>query len=286
MGFFIITAAYKSADVIGDTCRSLAAQSEHLIAHIIVDGSCDEKTAHVIQTISEENQEYGSKVAYLSEPDTGIYNAMNKGVALALNDPRCEDTSLIALLNSDDYYQSDTLARVLRAQQTYPQAEFFYGNVALIDAEKCPCGERYSVRNISRGNMAFGMVVEHPALFLTARLYKAYGTYDESFKIAADYEYVLRMLPAIEEGTLATCYVGDKPLTIFRVTGISNSAITESMKEALRARMLHGFSPLREWTRYYRQSLVGKVFSTLSWLPGLKTLQERVGAKNIPGKMR
>lgn len=177
----IITATYNSAATIRDTLESVKAQTYPNIEHVIVDGLSKDNTMEIVK-------EYDSVSKVVSEKDNGIYDAMNKGIAMATGD-------IIAILNSDDFYASnEVIEKVVHTLQT-TNAETVYGDLKFVD----PVNTKKVVRTwiageFDRKSFLFGWMPPHPSFFVKSELYKKFGNFDTSFKTSADYELMLRFL--------------------------------------------------------------------------------------------
>ena len=244
MRIYVITAVYNGQATITATCQSVLDQLDPNDHYIVIDGASTDLTGEYVQQFASA---FGDRLRYTNEPDTGIYNAMNKGIKQALE--TADDNDLIALLNADDYYLPGALATVRAAATQHPEADFIYGDTTF----------RASQTDFDRKACATGMPIEHPTMFIRAKVYRALGLYDESYRIAGDYEYALRMADAQLKGI----HTGTT-LTFFREGGVSTTAIEDSFKEAMRARIQHGASPLYEHARYRKQKLFEKAYAILN----------------------
>lgn len=200
MKITVITVCYNSAETIERTIKSVLAQNFNELEYIIVDGGSTDGTLDIID-------KYKNWISvYISEPDNGLYYAMNKGLKMVTGE-------IFAFLNSDDYYADNVLKRV---------NEYFEGNdVDMVSGNMYICENGISEKAVydksKKENMFFGVVYPHPALFAKKDLYIKYGGFDTSYKIAADSDWVMRV-----------CFGGAKVLcvedyfTYFSVGGISS----------------------------------------------------------------
>lgn len=179
----IITVSYNSAETIRDTIESVLEQSYKDIEYIIVDGNSKDETMAIVTS-------YGDKVTkVLSEPDKGIYDAMNKGVALATGD-------IIGILNSDDFYETNNaIEDIVDHFKTNIEAEVVFGDVVFVDPSNLNKVVRYySSKNFKAAKLRFGWMPPHPATFIKKSVYDKYGLYKLGYKISADYEMFVRIL--------------------------------------------------------------------------------------------
>ena len=181
--FSVITVSYNSSDFISSAIESVASQKNVDIEYIIIDGNSKDKTVSIIQS-------YGNKVAkFISEPDKGIYDAMNKGLSLATGD-------VIGILNSDDFYpDSDVIAQVAQAFEKNPNVDMVLGNVDFVKADNLDLPVRfYSSFGFAPWKMRFGFMPAHPAAFIKRSAYEKVGSYALGYKIGADFEWFVRAL--------------------------------------------------------------------------------------------
>lgn len=179
----IITVCYNSESVVETAIKSVLEQTHPNVEYIIVDGASTDATADILGKYSSQG------VRVVSEPDTGIYNAMNKGLKLATGD-------VIGLLNSDDFYASNTvLSEVANFFEKREDIDSVMGGVAFVDSSNLSLiTRRYKVGSFKPWMMRFGFMPPHPGVFFRKSVYGNYGYFNESYKIAADFEYLLRVL--------------------------------------------------------------------------------------------
>jgi glycosyltransferase involved in cell wall biosynthesis len=221
MKITIITAAWNSAATLRDTIESVLAQTYTDWEHIIVDGASTDSTAALVESYRER---YAGRLTFISEPDHGIYDAMNKGIAHASGD-------VIGLLNSDDFYTSrDILETVAREIEG---VDAVYGDVHYVDDRDLNrCVRYYSSRGFRRWKMRLGFMPAHPSFYCRRDVYTRYGQFDTSFKIAADFEQLLRL---IFINRISTRYIS-KDFVTMRTGGASSSGIV-SHKRIIRDHM-------------------------------------------------
>ncbi len=172
----VITVCYNSERTIERTIRSVLNQSYKNIEYIIVDGASSD---HTLEIIKRYEPEFHGKMRWLSEPDGGIYFAMNKGIALAKGE-------LIGMLNSDDYYEECAVETMVGAMTKSPY-QILYGMT------RAWVGGVEESISILFHNQLEQRMIWHPACFVTARLYADFGMFDTEFISAADYDFMLRM---------------------------------------------------------------------------------------------
>ncbi len=181
MKISIITASYNSAATIADTLRSVGGQSYRNFEHIVIDGASTDNTLEIVSRVG------GPAVRVVSEPDKGIYDAMNKGVQLAIGD-------VVAFLNSDDFYKDPyVLARVAEAMEA-EQLDALYGDVEFFRfGQQDTVVRRYNSGRFSIGGLGWGWMPAHPALFMRRALFLRYGAFCTDYRIAGDFELIARV---------------------------------------------------------------------------------------------
>jgi glycosyltransferase involved in cell wall biosynthesis len=179
----VITTSFNSGATIRDTVESVLLQSYKNVEHIIVDGGSKDGTLGIIG-------EYQGRIArVISEPDEGLYDAMNKGIRAATGE-------IIGILNSDDFFEArDVLADVADAFAASPDTDIVFGDVVFVRPGDLDAVVRhYSSRRFRRWKLRFGWMPPHPATFVRSGVYDRCGGYCLDYKIAADYEMFVRWL--------------------------------------------------------------------------------------------
>ncbi len=223
MRITVITVAYNSATTILESLRSVAEQLHPDIEHIVIDGGSTDGTCERIRA-------HGGRVAvFVSEPDAGIYDAMNKGLARATGD-------IVGFLNSDDCYASnDVLSCVARALAQDDTLDAVMGDVVFFDpARPQRAVRRYRSGRFRPGLLAWGWMPAHPALFVRRRVFEQAGHFRTDYRIAGDYEWVAR---AFGLGKLRFRHI-DQVLVRMRTGGVSTGGWRNSLllnQEVLRA---------------------------------------------------
>jgi glycosyltransferase len=181
MKISIITATFNSAASIIDAISSVEKQSYNLIEHIIIDGASKDETIQLIKQMPNRV----SKL--ISEPDKGIYDALNKGIKLVTGD-------VIGVLHSDDeFHEPDVLEKVMNIFQT-TNADIVYGDLVYVEKKKSKKIIRYWTNKSFKFLMLnFGWMPPHTAKFFKKEVFEKHGVYDASLKIAADYDFLLRI---------------------------------------------------------------------------------------------
>lgn len=183
MKISIITVCYNSEKTIFGTLRSVKEQEYDNFEHLIIDGQSTDKTMLVVKSY------YHHKLIVRSEPDRGIYDAMNKGVQLA-------DGDVIGILNSDDIYiHKNVLNEVVSAFNSDPALDVILGDVDFVTNDKSERVIRsYRATGFRTWMFRFGFMPPHPGVFVRKAAYNRVGSYRINYKIAADFDFLLRLL--------------------------------------------------------------------------------------------
>jgi len=229
MKFSIITACLNSEDTIEDTIRCVLAQTHKDIEHIIVDGKSSDGTLEVVR-------KYANRISkFVSEPDKGIYDAMNKGIQLASG-------QIIGFLNADDVYAHDSvLAEVATAFNT-DHLDAVYGDIVCTRHKDISKVVRYWQTGEYKPRAFFqGWVPPHPTFFCRKCLFQKYGAFNPKYRIAGDFELMLRF---IEKHGISVAYIPDT-LVRMRMAGKANTirGVIKGNAEIIDAFKVNGFRP-------------------------------------------
>ncbi|MFM1931243.1 MAG: hypothetical protein RL226_546, partial [Bacteroidota bacterium] len=178
----IITITYNSASTVEDTIQSVLSQDYPNIEYIIVDGASKDNTLQIVE-------KYASRIqTVISEPDKGIYDAMNKGVQAATGD-------VIGILNSDDFYSDEHVISDVVEKFRSSSADAVYADLVYVDrAETSKIIRYWKAGDYKPGLFRRGWMPPHPTFFVKANAYERYGLYSLQLKSAADYELMLRFI--------------------------------------------------------------------------------------------
>ena len=185
MKISLITVTYNSASTLRDTIESVLAQTYADIEYIIVDGASKDDTVGIIK---EYEPRFNGRLHWVSEPDKGLYDAMNKGIRMATGD-------VVGIINSDDFYHRiDVIAKVAEAFKD-KDVQAVYGDVRFVNPDNLDKTVRYySSRNFSPNRFRYGFMPAHPTFFTYRKYFEEFGYYKTDYKIAADYELLIRFL--------------------------------------------------------------------------------------------
>jgi glycosyltransferase involved in cell wall biosynthesis len=244
----IITVCYNSAETIENTLISVVSQSYPNIEYILIDGQSTDGTLAIIER-------YKSKLArVISEPDKGIYDAINKGIQLASGE-------LVGVLNSDDFYINNSVIEEVVKILQQQNADCVYGDLQYVDRQNTNLVKRNWVSGkYEQGLFYKGWMPPHPTFFIKNECYKKYGLFNLQLKSAADYELMLRMLHVHQ---IKAAYL-PQVLVKMRVGGKSNISLKNRIKanrEDKLAWVINGIKP-RFYTLLMKPlSKLGQFFS-------------------------
>jgi len=222
MKISIITATFNCEDTIKDCIESVLSQEFNDIEHIIIDGVSKDKTLEIVNSYSSQI----SKI--ISEPDSGIYDALNKGILNSTGD-------IIGFLHADDiFYDSKIISNIAKAFEN-KETDSVYGDLIYVSKDNTDKIIRYwKSGEFSFSKIKKGWMPPHPTFFVKREIYEKHGIFDTQFRISADYDIVLRFLGKFK---ISTTYI---PIvfTKMRVGGESNKNLKNillKMKEDLKA---------------------------------------------------
>jgi len=226
MKITIITATYNSAATVRDTLESILKQTYQDIESIIIDGASKDGTMDIVR---EYEPRFQGRLRWVSEPDKGIYDAMNKGIRMATGD-------VIGLLNSDDFYTcNDVLETVASVFSENNDLDAVYGDIHYVRGNDLKnCVRYYSSKHFVRERMMKGWMPAHPSFYCRREVYQKYGLFDMGFKVAADFEQLLRLIYIHQ---IKTQYI-EKDFVTMRLGGLSTEgwrSHVKIMKDHLRA---------------------------------------------------
>lgn len=178
MKISIITVCFNSQKTIEETLKSVSSQTYNNIEYIVIDGKSQDSTVNIIT-------KYENIISnWVSEPDKGLYDAMNKGIQMANGD-------IIGILNSDDTFFNDNVLSEVAQFHKNNRVEASIGNIVQVNDEN-KIIRKYSSKKWSPKKLKYGFMPPHPSIFFKRELFNRLGAYDLSFKSGADYELIVR----------------------------------------------------------------------------------------------
>lgn len=240
----IITVTYNSAQTLADTICSVGNQDYKDIEYLIIDGNSTDGTQKIIL-------DYPDTVTYwISEPDKGLYDAMNKGIQMATGD-------IVGIINSDDFYhRPDAISRVVKAFREFG-TQCIYADVRFVAPDNLDKTVRYySSKGFTPARFKQGLMPAHPTFFTYRENFLKHGLYKTDYRIAADFELLIRFL---YKNRLSSHYL---PIDLMkmRTGGLSTKSWRSNViinKEDLRACKENGLKTNYFWlySRYFKKLL-------------------------------
>ena len=208
MKISIITVCFNSSKTIEKTFQSILNQTYTNIEYIVIDGGSSDSTLDIIK-------KYKKSIArFVSEPDKGLYDAMNKGIKLASGD-------IVGILNSDDIYTDEKVLENVARFHENNNVEVSFGNIIqLTDYGKII--RRYSAKNWVHDKLKIGFMPPHPSMFFKRELFEEYGYYHLDFVSGADYELIVRFFLKNN----ISCKFSNITTTAMLIGGISTSGLS------------------------------------------------------------
>lgn len=216
MKISIITVVYNNERTIKEAIESVFSQTYSEIEYVIIDGNSIDNTVKVIN-------QYNDRLSYfISEKDNGIYDAMNKGINAATGE-------VIGILNSDDLYKDDTVIEAVMNQfMLNPSLDIVYGNLVYVQSDNVNKVVRnWKSNSYSNSFFENGNVPPHPSLFVKKDVYDAAGLFNLDFKLAADYEFMLRIF---KKHNFNSKYI-NKVIVKMRLGGATNQSFSNIKRQ-------------------------------------------------------
>lgn len=213
MLFSVVTVALNSERTIGDALKSVAKQDFGDYEHVVVDGASRDGTLDVVKRHDHP------RLRWMSEPDKGLYDAMNKGLRMARGD-------YVVFLNSDDFFCRTDALSLAASKIAETGADCIFGDVEFVRSDGSTLSGRiYSARRFRPALLRFGLMPPHPAMFIRREVLVELGGFNTSFRIAGDFDIVARALLQRRKSYALLPQV----LTRFRIGGISTSGIESKL---------------------------------------------------------
>jgi glycosyltransferase involved in cell wall biosynthesis len=226
----IITISYNAAETISDTIKSVINQDYENIEYIIVDGGSKDKTADIVRSFGFEID------TFVSEKDKGIYDAMNKGLAMATGD-------VIGILNADDVYADTKVISDVVKKMQEENTDSLYADLVYVKRENVNQITRYwKAGKYTSGKFLKGWMPPHPTFFVKRELYHKYGNFTLDLTTSSDYEIMLRLLHKYK---ISVSYL-PRVITKMRLGGVSNLSLKNRIrnnKEDRKAWKMNGLKP-------------------------------------------
>ena len=182
MTISLITPTYNSAQTIFRTIESVTAQNYSELEYIIIDGASKDNTKDIILGFKDK-----INIKFISEADQGIYDAMNKGIKLASGE-------VVGILNSDDMFDNPEVLMKVAALFNDNKIAAVYGDIKYFASDVNKTTRLWRAGKYQENKLNNGWVIPHPSLFIRREVYEKCGLFRTDFKLAGDYEFILRIL--------------------------------------------------------------------------------------------
>lgn len=251
----LITVCLNSAKTLTDTIESIVAQSYQNLEYIIIDGGSTDGTLEIIR----RHEKHIS--VWLSEPDNGIYDAMNKGIRMATGE-------IVGIVNSDDFLEDNALDVISTAYIKNKQAEVIYGKARVID-------DKAKISFIVRppldlsGKKIYGMNIPHGGVYITKKCYEKHGLYNIKYSLAADHELMVRLATR----DINFMYI-DEILINQRLGGASSANFLKTINEYRIININNGQSYYKAWMQYFLTIIKTFIFFLLTVNPAVANKYE------------
>lgn len=212
----VITVSFNSGKFIDDSLESVRFQKYNNIEHIVIDGGSTDETLNILKS------KYSQSITLISEPDKGIYDAMNKGIDASTGE-------IIAFLNSDDFYiNNEVISKVVKEFKNDSMLDACYADLIYVDTFNTLKNIRYiKSRTFKSGLFSKGWCPPHPTFFVRRSVYESFGKFDLSFHLASDFDLMMRFL---EIKKIKSHYIPDV-LVKMRVGGVTNKNLKNIWKQ-------------------------------------------------------
>lgn len=204
----MITPVFNGERNVLDCLRSVSEQTHNDVEHIIVDGDSTDGTLSIVQ-----GYEHSKTKVLISEPDSGLYDAINKGLRAATGE-------IVAVLNSDDVYSHSFLLSFISHLFQTNSFDVIYGNVAIFDENLHSMKRYYDSAIFAADKLVYGIMPAHPAMFIKKSVYDSIGQYSTKFVACSDFEYTVRLCAAS-----LSMYLFDRVFVNMRSGGLTNQGL-------------------------------------------------------------
>lgn len=229
MKISVITITYNAEQFLPNTMQSIANQTYSNIEYIIVDGKSKDHTVEQIKEFELQLKNANSPISlrWISEPDRGLYDAMNKGMHLATGD-------FVWFINAGDkIFDNQTAQRIADAVSANPNCDVVYGQTLVIDYNDNPVGERHKIAlaNLQKKHLLNGLVVCHQSILVRKSIAP---DYDLKYRVSADYDWVCKVLAASQQNVFINDYISR-----FMLAGVSTVNRKSSWVERFNSMRTH-----------------------------------------------
>jgi len=249
----VVTVCLNAASTITQTLESVLDAGDSVVAYVVVDGGSTDGTIELVKAFEPK---FEGRLTWVSEPDDGVYPAMNRGLQLASD-------SFVLFLGADDALLPGSLDRVAERLGPEPDDDMIFGDVRVVEPNGSKHEEPGCIVAELVGPIPRSMPACHQAILFSLAAYRQLGGFDTSLAIAADYDFYLRFL----EHGLQSVYV---PVVIseFRLGGLSSARGVATAQEYRRVWVKHGVHPVVAWLRMVRSVVNLYAMKVLRRIPG------------------
>ncbi|MGB5364344.1 MAG: glycosyltransferase family 2 protein [Aureibaculum sp.] len=250
----IITACFNSESTIRDTIESVLNQTYNNIEYIIIDGDSTDETVSIIKSYEGNFKEKGIVYKWISEQDKGIYDAFNKGL-------RILNGEWVVFIGSDDYFKNNKLIKEILPilKQSEMQKRYYvYGKIEHVSMNNVLIEVAGKPWPLQKKRFTYTMNIGHSGCFHHINLFRKHGKFNETFKIAGDYEFLLR---EYKDGSNNAIFI-DKSFIVMREGGISGSLGNRMalIRENYKARKLNGITTFSKELFFWELRVRGLIF--------------------------
>jgi len=208
----VITAVYNRSDTIAEAVKSVHRQTYQNVEHVVIDGASSDGTLAILENLAHELNDF----ILVSEPDKGIYDALNKGISRATGD-------IVGMMHSDDFFADEMVLESVAAAFADPAIDAVYGNLDYVAKDNTSRILRHWSSGEYRSSLlSRGWMPPHPTLYLRRSVIERWGGFDTNFRIAADYDVILRYFG---QGRIRAAYI-PRVLVKMRMGGESNRSLS------------------------------------------------------------
>jgi len=223
----VITVCLNSEKTIEKTFASVLAQRHRPLEYVVIDGVSTDGTLDILRDYEPKFQDAGVDFLYISEKDSGIYDAMNKGIKRTTGE-------IVGIINSDDWYEESCTQMVASTFEKY-SPDLVYGTLRLLDDKNEIMTLRYNYVNLLKREI-LSEGAQHPTVFVKKSIYEQFGYFSLDYKVAADYEFLVR---CAKNGLILKAL--DEILANHQIGGISHTTPRlELLTEILNIQLTHG----------------------------------------------
>jgi len=230
MKITVITVCYQSAATLADCIQSVAGQEYENLEHWLIDGASTDGSQDLIQSLEHD------RLRWISEPDEGLYHAMNKGLGRATGD-------IVGFLNADDVFDHPTVLQEVAEAFAEPEVQAAYADLCYVDPEDFSKVQRYwRAEPFEPGMFRRGWMPPHPTFYARKSVYEEHGNFDTHYRFGADWDLLMRLF---EKAKIETRYVPSTWVRM-RTGGVTNRSLKNVLRnnwECLRAFSRNGLSP-------------------------------------------